>query len=141
MEGEIRDVFPLFFRSTSFQHAEPVVYPFLGQALASLRRKDVDPFWIAACLKILIQRLTRFIHQIDIAPLASLVANMEPPDLWTDMSMDHLEPGDITDPTSCPVAEREECGPPPISFLLDQRAQNIALIVCELTRPQPFLCT
>jgi hypothetical protein len=38
MEREIMDVFPLFFGGTSLQRTKPVVYAFLGQALAALRQ-------------------------------------------------------------------------------------------------------
>jgi hypothetical protein len=40
MEREIVNQFPLAFGGTSLEHPEPVMNPFLGQALAMLRRKD-----------------------------------------------------------------------------------------------------
>ncbi len=49
------------------------------------------------------------------------------------MRMSHLQPGDITDRASCPVAECEDGGSAPIFLLLDQRAQNIKLILSKLS--------
>jgi len=103
MEGQIMDICPLVFRRLRFEHAEPVVNAFFSQAIATLRCKDICSIGFATSPKILIQRLACFVDEIDIAPLAAFITNMEPPDFWTDMSMGHLQPGDITDTTSCPV--------------------------------------
>src|SRR6266702_6036004 len=129
MESEVVNQFPLVLGGTRFERPKPVVAPFFGQALAALRREDIGSISISTCLQILIERLASFIHQIDIAPLSTLVAHMQPPDLWTNMCMGQLQPGDITDPATGPVAEREDGGSTPIFLLLDQRAQNIALIL------------
>src|SRR6266699_5901502 len=106
MESEIVDEFPLIFRRSSLEHAEPVVNAFFSQSLATLRVKNVCSIRITASPQIIIERPSRFIHQIDVAPLAALIANMQPPNFRTNMRMDHLQPGDITDPASCPVTER-----------------------------------
>src|SRR5260370_42521654 len=120
---------PLALGGTSLKCPEPVVNPFLAQALAALREKDVVPIGISTRLEILIEWLSGLVHQVDVAPLATLVADMQPPNFRTDMCMGHLQPGDIADPASGPVAERENGRSTPIFLLLDQRAQNIALIL------------
>lgn len=42
MEGEIVNEFPLILGAICLQRPEPVMNPFLGQALAPLRGKEVD---------------------------------------------------------------------------------------------------
>src|SRR5438445_3233888 len=139
MEGEISNVLPLALRRPSLEGAEPVVDAFFGQALAALGRKDIDTLGITRGLQVFIEGLARFVHQIDITPLAPLIAHMQPPYFWTDMSMGHLQPGDITDPAACPVAQGKERGPASIPLLLDQRAQDKALILRELARGEHLL--
>ncbi len=82
--------------------------PFLAQALSALRWKDVGSISISTRLEILVERLSSLVHEIDIAPLAALVAHMQPSDFRTNMRIGHLQLGDITDPASCPVAEHED---------------------------------
>src|SRR5713226_6348440 len=120
MEGEIVDQLPLSPRRPSLERPEPVVNPLLSQALAALRGKDIYSINITASPEILIQWLARFVDEIDIAPLASFITNMQPPDLRTDMGMSHLQPGDVTDSAPCPIAQCEERSPPPVSLLLNQ---------------------
>src|SRR6266849_4054866 len=119
MEGEIMNQFPLALCGTSLERPEPVVDPFLSQALAALRCKDVGSVGISTRLKVLVERFSSLVHQINIAPLSALVADMQPPDFRTNMRMSHLQPGDIADPASGPIAEREDGGSTPIFFLLD----------------------
>ncbi len=92
MEGEIMDICPLVFRRPRFQHAEPVVNPFFSQAIAALRWKDVGSVGISTRLKVLVERFSSLVHQINIAPLSALVADMQPPDFGTNMRMSHLQP-------------------------------------------------
>src|SRR2546423_15197661 len=97
MEGKIVNQFPLALRHPSLKRPEPVVNPLLGQAFAALRCKGISSINITASPKILIQWLTRFVDEIDISPLAAFITNMEPPGLWTDMGMSHLQPGNVAD--------------------------------------------
>src|SRR5260370_30101113 len=136
MEGEILDQFPLALGGLSLERAEPIVDPFFRQTLAALRHKYIGPFCVASGLQVLIERLACFVHQIDITPLAPLIAYMEPSYLWTHMGMRHLQPGDIAHPASCPVAQGKKGCPPSTSFLLDQRAQDRALIFREFSRSE-----
>src|SRR6266699_186612 len=129
VEGEFVNQFPLALCGTGLERPEPVMNPFLGQSIAALRRKDVGSISITTRLEILIERLASVIHQIDFAPLAALVADMQPADFRTNMRMGHLQPGDIADPASRPVTEREDGSTAPIPLLLNQRAQNITLIL------------
>src|SRR5437660_997777 len=108
MEGKIVNQFPLALRCPRLKRPEPVVNPLLGQAFATLRCKDIYLINITASPKILIQWLTRFVDEIDIAPLAAFITNMEPPNLWTDMGVSHPQPGNVADPAACPVAQCEE---------------------------------
>lgn len=57
MEGEVVNKFPLALYGTSLECPEPVVDPFLGQALAMLRRKDVGSICISTRLQILVEQL------------------------------------------------------------------------------------
>src|SRR5438105_4584520 len=139
MEGKIVNQFPLAFRCTSLKRPEPVVNPLLSQAFAALRCKDIRSIDITASPKILIQWLTRFVDEIDIAPLAAFITNLQPSDLRTNMGMSHLQPGNITDPASCPIAQCEERGPASVSLLLNQRTQDITLILRELARCKSVL--
>src|SRR2546423_15362813 len=120
MEGKIVNQFPLAFRCTSLKRPEPVVNPLLSQAFAALGCKDIRSIDITASPKILIQGLARFVDEIDITPLATFITNVQPPHLWTDMGMSHLQPGNVANPASCPIAQREECRSAPISLLLNQ---------------------
>src|SRR6266568_9159600 len=119
MESKIVNQFPLALRRPSLQHPEPVVNPLLGQAFAALRCKDIYSIDITTSAKILRQGLARFVHEIDIAPLSAFITNVQPPDLWADMGMSHLQPGNVADPAPCPVAQSEECRSTPISLLLN----------------------
>src|SRR5258708_6786824 len=129
MESEIVNQFPLPPGGTSLERPKPVVDSFLGQALTTLGCKDVGSISISTRLEILIERLSCLIHEIDVAPLSALITNIQPPDFRTNMRMGHLQPGDITDPASGPVTERENGSATPILLLLNQRAQDIALIL------------
>src|SRR2546425_4316790 len=122
MEGEILDRFPLVLRGLSLERAEPIVDPFFRQTLTALRHKYIDTFCVTSGLQVLIKWLAGFVHQIDITPLASLIAHMEPSRLWTHVGMGHLQPGDIAHPASRPVTQGEEGCSASISILLDQRA-------------------
>jgi len=128
MEDEIMDICPLVFRRQRLQRAKPVVNSFLGKALTTLRRNDVSPFSISTRLQILIEWLSSVVYEIDIAPLTSFIANMQPSDFRTNMGIGSLELGDNTDPASRPVAECENDSTASILLLLGQRTQNIALI-------------
>src|SRR5260370_29942919 len=85
MEGEIMDICPLVFRRPRFQHAEPVVNPFFSQEIAALRCKDVCSISISTCPEILVERLTRFVDKINIAPLSTFVSTSYPSDFCTVM--------------------------------------------------------
>src|SRR5260370_26745880 len=93
MEGEIMDICPLVFRRPRFHHAEPVVNPFFSQAIAALRCKEVCAISISTFPEILQERLTRFVDQINIAPLPTFVSEAYPPDFSTEMRMGRLQPG------------------------------------------------
>src|SRR6266700_3448989 len=122
MEGEIMDQLPLSCRRPSLERPEPVVNPFLGQALAPLRCKDIYSINITTSPEILIQWPSHFVNEIDIAPLTAFIPHVKPPDLWTYMGMCHLQPGNVTDPAPCPIAQCEECSSAPVSIFLNQRS-------------------
>src|SRR5260370_33795401 len=106
MEGEIMDICPLVFRRPRFQHAEPVVNPFFSQAIAALRCKDVCSISISTCPEILVERLTRSVDNINIAPLSTFVSDADPPDLWSDIRVTHLQPVTATVVLACAIAHR-----------------------------------
>src|SRR5579884_1124012 len=119
MEGEIVNQFPLIFGSTSFERSEPVMNPFLGQAFAALRQKDIRSISISTRFEILIEGLSSLVHEIDIAPLATFVAHMQPPNFRTNMRMGHLQPGNITNSAPSPITQRENGSSAPVFCLLD----------------------
>ena len=119
-EGQILDQFPLALGGPSLELAEPIVDGFFRQPLTALREKYIGPPCVTSALQIRIERLTSFVQQLDITPLALLIANMEPSLLWAHMGMDHLQPGDLAHPASRPISQSEEGGPTWISILLDQ---------------------
>ncbi len=127
MEREILDQGPLVGRGLRLERAEPVVDPFFRQALAALGHKHIGPSDVARGLQVRIEWRAGFVQQVDITPLAPFIAHVEPSHFGTYMGMRHLQPGDIAYPAACPVAQGEEGGPPSISFLFDQRAQDGAL--------------
>src|SRR5947209_8070049 len=136
MEGEILNHFPLVLRGLSLELAEPIVDRFFRQTLAALRDKHIGSFCVASGLQILIERLAGFVQQIDITPLAPLIAYLEPSLFWTNMGISHLQPGDITHPTARPVSQGKEGCSTSISCLLDQPAQDRALLSRELSRSE-----
>lgn len=75
---------------------------------------------ITTQFEILTERLLSFVYEIDIAPLAALEADMQPPDFRACIRMGYLQPGEITHPACCPVAESKDGSATPISRLLDQ---------------------
>src|SRR6266849_5849811 len=119
MEGEIMDICPLVFRRLCFKSAEPIVNAFFSQACTTLRCKDVCSISITTRLEILIKRLARFVHKINITPLSAFVPDVYPPDFWTNMRMSHLKPGNVTDATACPVAQCKERCSASIIFLFN----------------------
>src|SRR5258708_3830767 len=136
MEGEMLDHCPLVLRRLSLERVEPIVDPFFGQTLAALRYKHIGTVCVASGLQVLIKGLAGFFHQIDITSLALITTHVEPSHTGINMGMSHLQPGDIAHPASRPVAQGEEGCSTSISCLLDQQAQDRALIFRERLRSE-----
>src|SRR5437588_11088544 len=90
MEGEILNYFQLALCSLSLERAKPIVDSLFRQTPIALRHKNKDAPGGVSGLQVCIKRLASFLQKIDIAPPASLIADMEPALLWTNMGMDHL---------------------------------------------------
>ena len=138
MEGEILDDCPLVPTALRFERAEPVVDAFFSQALTALGGKHIGPPGVTPGLQVGIKRLAGLVHQIDIAPLAPIMAYMQPASLGTHIGVGHLQPGDLAHPAARPVAQGEEGGSPGIVCLLDQRVQDKALLVREQSRSEQW---
>ncbi|SRR6266566_275514 len=119
MKGEIVNQFPLVLGGTGLECPEPVADPFLSQGFTTLRREDVGPISISTGFQILIERLARLVHEVDIAPFPVIIANVQPANFRVNMCMGHLQPGDVTDQASYPVAECEDGSATMVSLLLD----------------------
>src|ERR1700730_15952759 len=113
--------------------------PLFGRSLAALRRKHIPALGITCCLQIVKEWLAHLVDEIDIAPLASLVPNMEPSHLGTDVGMYHLQPGHITHPASYPIDQCKKRSASSVVRLLNECSQDKALIFGELSRSQHLL--
>ena len=136
IEGEILDHCPLVPAALRLERAEPIIDAFFGQALTALGGKHIGPLGVTPGLQVGIERLAGLVQQIDIPPLAPIMAHMQPAHLGTHMGVGYLEPGDLAHPAARPVAQGEEGRSPRIVGLLDQRVQDRALLSRELLRSQ-----
>src|SRR5260221_10504809 len=88
VKTEISDEVPFFVVGVSFEGAKPSVNAIFGEMRASLRGEHIGTGGITpTVLKIVMERTTRFIQQINIAKLFSFVPNMKPANLRTDMGV------------------------------------------------------
>ena len=78
IEGEIGDHFPLVPGALRLECAEPIVDAFFGQALTALGGKHIGPLGVTPGLQVGIEGLAGLVQQIDIPPLAPIMAYMQP---------------------------------------------------------------
>jgi hypothetical protein len=91
MKREVSNQFPLLLVRLAFQCPEPVMDASFGELGLTLRREDIGAALIAPAVpKIVIEGASRFIEQIDVTELLSLVSDTEPADLGSNMRVFHL---------------------------------------------------
>ena len=88
MKREVSDQLPLLVVGTPLEALEPLVNAIFGETRTPLGGKDVGTGALTpSMLEVIIQGTARFVQQIDVTKLLTLVSNMEPANLWTGMSV------------------------------------------------------
>src|SRR6266567_992581 len=140
MKREVSDQLPLLVVGTPFEATEPLVNAIFGETRTPLGGKDIRAGMLTpAVLEVVVQGTARLVQQIDVTELLTLLSDMEPANLWTDMGVFYQQVRYITHAAPGPVPQSEDRFAAQVALFLEQIVQDEPLVRGEYAGSQGLL--